>query len=229
MSDSLGPYEPQHARPPCPSPTPGGVHPISCPLSQWCHPTIFILCRPLLLLPSIFPVIWPKISWYLQTPTSSYYSTSTLAANPVGSQNSKNYPKPNCFSPLTPSAHDPAHLHPWDVTAASSLVPLLPQVATQKPRWSDENITWAGLACLRKVSRPLLSPLPTVLFTLCFSQSGFQSQQTMLIAPVSSLILPGELCISGVGCAPTFPRRVHWSSQAALMVQVSELTFPWMC
>ena len=122
---------------------------------------------------SIFPVIWPKISWYLQTPASSYYSTSTLAANPVGSQNSKNYPKPNCFSPLTPRAH--AHLHPWDVTAASSLVPLLPQVATQKPRWSDENITWAGLACLRKVSRPLLSPLPTVLFTLCFSQSGFQS------------------------------------------------------
>ena len=29
----------QHARPPCPSPTPG-VHSNSCPLSQWCHPTI---------------------------------------------------------------------------------------------------------------------------------------------------------------------------------------------
>ena len=28
-----------HARPPCPSPTPG-VHPNLCPLSQWCHPTI---------------------------------------------------------------------------------------------------------------------------------------------------------------------------------------------
>ena len=27
----------------------------SCPLSQWCHPTIFILCHSLLLLPSIFP------------------------------------------------------------------------------------------------------------------------------------------------------------------------------
>ena len=32
-------YEPQHARPPCPSPTPG-VHPNPCPLSRWCHPTI---------------------------------------------------------------------------------------------------------------------------------------------------------------------------------------------
>ena len=29
----------QHARSPCPSPTPG-VYPISCPLSRWCHPTI---------------------------------------------------------------------------------------------------------------------------------------------------------------------------------------------
>ena len=39
MSDSLRPHEPQHARPPCPSPTPG-VHPNSHPSSQWCHPAI---------------------------------------------------------------------------------------------------------------------------------------------------------------------------------------------
>ena len=39
MSDSLQPCELQHARPPCPSPTPG-VHPNPCPLSRWCHPTI---------------------------------------------------------------------------------------------------------------------------------------------------------------------------------------------
>ena len=39
VSDSLQPHEPQHTRPPCPSPTPG-VHPNSCPSSQWCHPTI---------------------------------------------------------------------------------------------------------------------------------------------------------------------------------------------
>ena len=33
VSDSLRPHEPQHARPPCPSPTPG-VYPNSCPLSR---------------------------------------------------------------------------------------------------------------------------------------------------------------------------------------------------
>ena len=39
VSNSLRPHELQHARPPCPSPIPG-VHPNSCPLSQWCHPTM---------------------------------------------------------------------------------------------------------------------------------------------------------------------------------------------
>ena len=39
VSNSLQPHEPQHARPPYPSPTPG-VHPNSCPLSWWCHPAI---------------------------------------------------------------------------------------------------------------------------------------------------------------------------------------------
>ena len=39
MSNSLQPHELQHARPPCPSPTPG-IYSNSCPLSWWCHPTI---------------------------------------------------------------------------------------------------------------------------------------------------------------------------------------------
>ena len=39
MSDSLSPHGLQHARPPCPSPTPG-VYSNSCPLSRWCNPTI---------------------------------------------------------------------------------------------------------------------------------------------------------------------------------------------
>ena len=39
VSDSLRPHEPQHTRPPCPSPTPG-VYPNPCPLSRWCHSTI---------------------------------------------------------------------------------------------------------------------------------------------------------------------------------------------
>ena len=39
VSDSLQPHGLQHNKLPCPSPTPG-VYSNSCPLSQWCHPTI---------------------------------------------------------------------------------------------------------------------------------------------------------------------------------------------
>ena len=46
--------EPQHARPPCPSPTPR-VHPNSCPLSWWCHPTISSSVVPFSSCPQSFP------------------------------------------------------------------------------------------------------------------------------------------------------------------------------
>ena len=71
MSNCFRPHGLQHARPPCPSPT-SGTYSNSCPSSQWCHPNHLILCRPLLLLLSIFPSIrdfsnkivlcirWPK-------------------------------------------------------------------------------------------------------------------------------------------------------------------------
>ena len=55
MFDSLRPHGLQHAKPPCLSPAPR-VYSDSCPLSQWCHPTISS-CHPFLLLPSIFPSI----------------------------------------------------------------------------------------------------------------------------------------------------------------------------
>ena len=73
MSNSLWPHGLQHARTPCPSPTPQACSD-SCPLSRWCPSNHLILCRPLLLLPSIFPSIrvfsndsalnikWPKYS-----------------------------------------------------------------------------------------------------------------------------------------------------------------------
>ena len=71
VSDSLQPHELQHARPPCPSPTPG-VHSNSRPLSQWCHPTISFSVAPFSSCPQPFPaslvfssesallIRWPK-------------------------------------------------------------------------------------------------------------------------------------------------------------------------
>ena len=54
VSDSLWPHELQHARPPCPSPTPG-VHPNPCPLCWWCHPTISSIVDPFSSCPQSFP------------------------------------------------------------------------------------------------------------------------------------------------------------------------------
>ena len=71
VSDSLRPYESQHSRPPCSSPTPG-VHPNSCPSSQWYHPAIsssvvpFSSCPQSLPASEFFPMSqlfcmrWPK-------------------------------------------------------------------------------------------------------------------------------------------------------------------------
>ena len=56
MSYSLWPHGLKHAWLPCSSPAPR-AYSDSCPLSQWCHPYHHILCRPLLLLPSIFSSI----------------------------------------------------------------------------------------------------------------------------------------------------------------------------
>ena len=71
VADSLRPHETQHARPPCPSPTPG-VHPDSRPSSQWCHPAIsssvipFSFCLQSLPASESFPMSQP-FAWRGQT------------------------------------------------------------------------------------------------------------------------------------------------------------------
>ena len=69
VSDSLQPHGLQHARPPCPSPTPR-TYSNSCPLSQWCHPTISSSVIPFFFCLQSFPasgsfqiviwIRWPK-------------------------------------------------------------------------------------------------------------------------------------------------------------------------
>ena len=68
MFDSLRPHESQHARPPCPSPTPG-VHSNSCdsvmPLTRWCHP-------------AISSSVVPFSSWPQSLPASGSFPVSQL-------------------------------------------------------------------------------------------------------------------------------------------------------
>ena len=67
MSNSLRPHELQHARPPCPSPTPG-VYPNPCPSSLWCHP-------------AISSSVVPFSSCHQSLPTSGSFPMSQLLAS----------------------------------------------------------------------------------------------------------------------------------------------------
>ena len=77
MSESLRPHDSQHARPPCPPPTPG-VYSDSCPSSRWCHPAIsssvipFSSCPQSLPTSGSFPVSQPT----LHTRWPKYWSFS---------------------------------------------------------------------------------------------------------------------------------------------------------
>ena len=64
VSESLQPHGLQHARPPCPSPTPR-AYSNSCPLSWWCHPTIS-------------PSVIPFSSHLPSFPASGSFQTSQL-------------------------------------------------------------------------------------------------------------------------------------------------------
>ena len=100
VSDSLWPHELQHARPPCPSPTPG-VHSNSCPSSRWCHPAIspsvicFSSCPQSLPASEFFSnestlhVRWPKY-WSFSFSISPFNLYSLLSSKYV-------FPNTNAF------------------------------------------------------------------------------------------------------------------------------------
>ena len=86
--DSLWPHELHHARPPCPSPTPG-VHPNPCPLSQWCHPTISSSLIPFSSCPQSFPASesFPMSQLFTSGGQSTGVSASTSVL-PMNTQDS---------------------------------------------------------------------------------------------------------------------------------------------
>ena len=125
MSDSLRPHESQHARPPCPSPTPG-VHSDSRPSSQWCHPAISS-CRPLLLLPPIppsvrvfsnestLPMRWPKY-WSFSfsiIPSKEILGLISLQSKGLSKVFSNTTVQKHQFFSVQPSSQSNSHIHTW--------------------------------------------------------------------------------------------------------------------
>ena len=85
VSDSLQPHGLQHTRPPCPSPTPR-VYPNSCPLSQWCHPTISSSVIPFSHLQS-FPASGPfQMSQLFTSGSQSIGVSASASVLPMNTQ-----------------------------------------------------------------------------------------------------------------------------------------------
>ena len=134
VSSSLQPHGLQHARHPCPSPTPG-VYSNSCPLSQWCHPTIsstvvlFSSCLKYFPVSGSFPMSWLFSSGGQSIGGSA--STSVLPMNtlcwfPLGLTGlisllskglsrvfSNTTVQKHPFFSAQPSSQSKSHIHTW--------------------------------------------------------------------------------------------------------------------
>ena len=86
LSDSLRPHELQHARPPCPSSTPG-VDPNPCSLSQWCHPAISSSVVPFSSYPQSFPASGSfQMSQFFTSGSQSTGVSASASVLPINTQ-----------------------------------------------------------------------------------------------------------------------------------------------
>ena len=86
VSDFLRPHEPPHARPPCPSPTPG-AYSNSCPLSWWCHPNISSSVVPFSPCPQSFPASGSfPVSQFFASSSQSIGVSASASVLPVNIQ-----------------------------------------------------------------------------------------------------------------------------------------------
>ena len=86
MFDSLWPHELQHTKLPCPSLSPG-VCSNSCPLSQWCHPTISCSVAPFSSCPQSFPVSGSfPVSWLFTSGGQSIGNSASASVLPKNIQ-----------------------------------------------------------------------------------------------------------------------------------------------
>ena len=86
LSDFLQPHGPQHSKLPCPSPTPGACS-SSCPLSQWCHPTVSSSVVPVSSCLQSFPALgsFPR-SQFFESDGQSIGVSVSISVLPMNTQ-----------------------------------------------------------------------------------------------------------------------------------------------
>ena len=124
VSDSLQPCEPQHARPPCPSPTPR-VYPNSYPLSQWCHPTIS-------------SSVIPFFSCLQSFPASGSFAMSQLFAS--GGQRIR-IPASTSVLPMNTQDSSPLGWTSWISLQSKGLSRVFPNTTVQKHQFFGAQVS----------------------------------------------------------------------------------------
>ena len=141
MSDSSRPHKSQHARPPCPSPTPR-VYSNSCPSSWWCHPAI------------LFSVI-PSSSCPQSLPASESFPMSQLLIR---------WPRYWSFSfSISPSSE-----HPGLISSRMDWLDLLAIQGTLKSlqnHSSKASILWCSAFFVVQLSHPCMTTRKTIALT----------------------------------------------------------------
>ena len=144
VSDSLRPHESQHARLPCPSPTPG-VHSDSRPSSQWCHP-------------AISSSVVPFSSWPQSLPASESFPMSQLFA--WGGQSTG----------VSASASSPSKEHPRLISFRMDWLDLLAVQGTLKSLLQHHSSKASILQCSAFFTVQLSHPFMTTRKTIAFDQ-----------------------------------------------------------
>ena len=134
MSDSLPPHELQHARLPCPSPSPG-VCSSSCPLSQWCHPTISSSVVPFSSCPQSFPTSGSfTVNQLFVSGGQSIGASASASVLPMNIQ---------CWFPLGWTGFISLQSKGLSRVFSITTVPKHPFFSVQPPFWPSSHIrTW---------------------------------------------------------------------------------------
>ena len=188
VSNFLWPHEPQHARPPCPSPTPG-IYPNSCPLSRWCHPTISSSVVPFSSRPQSFPASGFFQMSQLFTSGGVFSNTTVQNSQFFGSQLSL-YSLTSLHAAAAKSLQSCLTLcNPIDSSPPGSPVPGILKARTLEWVAISFSNAWNWRVKVKSLSRVRLLVTPWAAAYQAPTSMGFSRQEYWSGMPLSSLIL----------------------------------------
>ena len=224
VSDSLQPHGLQYARLPCPSPTPGTCS-NSCPLSQWCHPTISSSVFPFSCLQSSPALGSFPVSQLFKSGGQSIGASGSASVLPMNIQDwfslgltslislqSKGFSR--VLSDTTVQKHQFLGTQPclWSNSHPYSSVQLLSHVWLFVTPWTAAHQTPCPFPTPRACSNSSLSNQwchPTISFSVVLFSSCLQSSPASGSFQMSQLFTSGGQCIGASASASILPMNIR--------------------